>query len=97
MAANKYVVGQPVKCSVTITVDGGATDPDGNIVRFKCRKPDGTLIQRNATRTGVGLYYAIVTAAENNKEGVYRYRFEGDGNGEGANELSFVSKHSEVV
>lgn len=94
MESNEYVVGQPVRVKVQVTLADVLTDASATC---KVRKPNRTLLTPAVTHDGLGLYSAVVAGSDTLEPGTYDYRFDGTGAAAGAGEGSFVIVPSRVL
>jgi hypothetical protein len=79
-----YDLGDPVERTLTVQVDGVATDPTA--VTFTLRSPSGVVTTPTPAKTAVGSYRVLLQPAE---PGTWRFRWETTGAGQGAETGSF--------
>jgi hypothetical protein len=96
---NTYDVGDLVRIDATFTVDATATDPTTVICRVKA--PDGTVSAKTygtdaevVKESTAGVYHLDIDITQ---RGTWRYRWEGTGAAQGAEEGRFDVRRSGVL
>ena len=87
---NQYTVGQSIQLSVTFK-DAAGVPFDPQEVKAWIRLPDLDVVELTefVERTNTGVYIAVYTPLQN---GLYEYRFEGDGVTDSAGETNFYAQ-----
>lgn len=97
-AYNIYDVGDAIEFSATFTVEGQPADP--TTMRFRVRKPDGTIedFTWNENNEVIHVSEGVFTMLYLPQiDGLYRYRAEGEGLANGAEERIFKVRYSEFI
>jgi hypothetical protein len=92
MTTNLYDVNDLVTLDLAVAVADVATDPTTVVCRVKA--PDGTVTTPTPIKDATGAYHVDVDATQH---GTYRYRWEGTGAAQGAEEGRFDVRRSGVV
>lgn len=96
---NTYDIGDVVRCQATFTNSAGtALDPTG--LTFKFKTPAGVVttytygVDGQLLRTTTGVYYVDLNVTI---DGIWHYRFDGTGSGQGASENRFYARESNII